>query len=239
MSKLNWILLLAINCIMVSCSNSDQIETPEDSTIENELSVDALEDFAYEAIYRMQETGSIGRFGCFELVFPINIEFPDESNLEVNSYDELVSALMSWRESNTETRIKPSFTFPIEVLNEDGEIISVQNKRELIALKISCGRPFGGGHSHFDRPQGGNNGSHGCSCFEIQYPVTIEFPDGSFEDAVDRRELKQFIRSWRINNPDSEDRPILSYPLEVVLEDGSEMTLNNQTELRRLKRSCE
>lgn len=225
--NLNWILLLAITGIFVSCSTTEELDDLSTDTT-NAVTTDALEEYAYEAVYRMQESGSIGRLGCFELVFPITVVFPDESSLTVEDYETMISAFMTWKENNPDVEGRPTFEFPIEILNGEGEILTIESTEDLRTLKRSCGRPFG------DRPRGRYN----CSCFQLQFPVTLAFPDGATEEVEDRQAMKQAIRVWKQNNEDSEEKPSLSFPITVVLEDGTEQTLNSQEELEALKESC-
>jgi hypothetical protein len=192
--------------------------------------LDGVFDYTDEAMFTLQESGSIGKQGCFELVFPITIEFPDETTAEVNDYDELREAIQTWKEENPNVDGKPNFVYPIEVISEDGEVITVASRAELFELKKEC-------RGNFDRPKGHR---FKCKpCFHLVFPVTIEFPDGTTQEVADRKELKTTIREWKQNNPTSDERPTLVFPLDVEMEDGTIVTVNSVEELRELKDSCE
>lgn len=199
----------------------------ENLTNDEDLVIDYLD----EALFHLQSEGNLGRFGCFELVFPVTLEFPDESTFMGDSYEELIQAIQDWKEANPDVEGRPTFVFPIEVISEEGEVISVNSKEELHELREECGGHFGG-HGH--------HGHHGnCTpCFEIIFPVTIQFPDETTADAADRIELKNLIREWKQANPDAEERPELVFPIEVEMEDGTIVTVNSKEELQELRESC-
>lgn len=104
-------------------------------------------------------------------------------------------------------------------------------------------------------------------CFEFIFPVTIEYPDGSSSTVEDYDNLRAQLKEWAENNAevfenddesdedsdgDGRNRikfgykgdidwdllPSLSFPLEVIAEDGTVSTIADQTELFELKRTC-
>lgn len=216
--------LVAMLTIFVACDKS------------NDLSTEELVD---QALYSAQERGGMGRFGCYELVFPVTIVLPDSTTAEVNSYEEMKQALRTYFQANGGgghhgNRPHISFQFPISVVSQDGEIITVNSQDELRALREECGGGTFGNHG----PQG--HGQHGLSCFEIVFPITVLFPDGTTAEAADRQALHLLIRTWRQNNPGATGRPQISFPITVKMDDdGSLVTVNSREELRQLKEDCE
>ena len=193
---------------------------------------DEADAFVDEALFRIQESGNMGRYGCFELVFPISINFADSSSLTVQSYDELKEAIRTYKEANPDATEKPDLGYPIEVLNEEGEIIVVNNREELIELKQACPKNFFGKNGHKGHRK------RGCSCFELVFPLSIEFPDGSTEEVADRAAMKTLVRSWKEANPDATERPSILFPIDVLLDDGTTTTVDSKDALRELKESC-
>ena len=59
-----------------------------------------VEESVDETLFSIQERGGMGKYGCYELVFPVTVNFPDSTSQEVNSYDEFKDALRSWFEAN-------------------------------------------------------------------------------------------------------------------------------------------
>ena len=218
----SWILILAVSTLLVSCNKETTDDTADVTT----------EEFADNTVYALQASGGIGHQGCFELVFPISIEFEDGTTSTANSYDELRELIMAWKEANPNPGERPTFVFPIEVIAEDGELISVNDLNELKALKAECGRPF--------RPNKHRPGMGGCNpCFQMTFPISIEFPDGTVEEISDRHDLKQTIRTWKEANPTVTERPQIVFPITVEMEDGSVVTVNSKEELIALRESCE
>ncbi|MCB0608367.1 MAG: hypothetical protein H6562_16585 [Lewinellaceae bacterium] len=197
-------------------------------------------DYVDETVYRLQGEGNLGRFGCYELVFPVSIQFPDSTVSEVGDYDALIEAVKAWKEANPDVHAMPAFVFPIDLLNEDGEVITVNSKEELKALAMACGGNYFGHHPG----HGGQHGSHGHSgnctpCFEINFPVTVEFPDGTTAEAADQQALKTLAHDWHEANPGVQGRPEIVFPIDVTMTaDDSVVTVNSKEELKTLRESC-
>ena len=227
--KLFLLPIVAIVAVMMACNKSSDVTT---------------EELVDQALYSAQERGGMGRFGCYELVFPVTLVLPDSTTIEVNSYDEMKQALRTYFDANgghphghhggAGTRPHLSFEFPISVISEDGELITVNAADELKALREACAGSTFGHHG----PQG--HGQHGLSCFDLVFPLSILFPDGTTAEAADRLTLRQLIHSWKQNNPGATERPQLVFPLTVKMDDdGSLVTVNSREELRQLKEDCE
>lgn len=217
--------IVALIAIMVACNKTE------------ELTADELVD---QALYSVQERGGMGRFGCYELVFPVTLVLPDGTTAEVNTYDAVKQTLRAHFEANGNggrprgERPHLSFVFPISVISQDGDIITVETEQALQRLRAECA---GATFSNHD-PRG--HGQRGLSCFDVVFPITLLFPDGTTATATDRQALHQLLRTWRQNNPGATTRPQITFPLTVKMtDDGSLVTLNSREELRRLKADCE
>jgi len=204
-----------------------------------------IEEAVDQSLYSIQERGGIGRFGCYELVFPLSIVLPDSSTAEIGSYEELKDTLREYFEANGTAggghqghgprRHRPAiqFVFPISVIDQDGVVITVDSEEALRALREDCGGTFGN-HG----PQG--HGHHGLSCFDLVFPITIQFPDSSTVEVANRQELHDQVRTWRQNNPGVRERPQLVFPITVQMTaDSTLVTLSSKEELRALKEDCE
>ena len=74
-------------------------------------------------------------------------------------------------------------------------------------------------------------------CFKLVYPITYIMSDGSnivMEDKKDWTELK----GWHGNNPESDGRPILEYPVDIIYQDGTTQTIINIEEMENAKENC-
>lgn len=216
--KLSWLFALALGLsfVFASCEKSDTATSEE--TIA----------YTTQAIFDIQERSGCGRGGCFELVFPITIEFPDESTASANDYDELKTIIRDWKEANPDATERPALSFPLEIVSEDGEIVTINSKEELLDVRRECRRNFGG------RPHHGR----GERCFTLVFPLTLTLPDNSTVEVADRMALKQAVREWRANNNGSMDRPTLTFPLQVKLEDGTIVEVESKEALQDLKNTC-
>lgn len=216
--KLTWMFAAAaaLSFLFTAC---------EKETATNSGDVDNYTDVT---LFEMQERAGCGRRGCFEFVFPLTVAFPDGTEAEVEDYHGLREAVYNWKTNNPDATERPNLTFPIEVVSQDGEVISVEDGPALAKLRLRCRRSFG---PH--RP--GHGGRH---CFRLSFPIDIAFPDGTTDTADRPRELQYLLREWRRDNPDAETRPELVFPLTVKTQDGEEVTVQSKEELQELKASC-
>ena len=78
------------------------------------------------------------------------------------------------------------------------------------------------------------------ACFDLIFPVTFIMPDGlSIIVESDSEEDWGEFKAWYDNNPDSKDWPDLQYPADIILEDGTIATINNDGEMESFKLSCD
>lgn len=193
---------------------------------ESVLSDEIVQNFVNESVEAVERSGSVGRTGCFEFVFPVSITFPDGASTSVEDYQTLRSTIKEWKEANPEAEEKPSLAYPLEVMSEDGAIVTVESQDALKELKRTC------------RRNGRKNHNRGDRCFEVIFPLSITYPDGTTTAYEDRMSLKTAVRAWKAANPEVEERPMLVFPIEITLEDGSTLTINNVEELQAQKESC-
>lgn len=101
-------------------------------TIENEEDLAALKESCDDG------RGHGPHARCFTPVFPLTIEFPDGSSVEVADKDAAKAAVKEWKTANPGATERPSIAFPHDVELEDGTIVTVNSKEEVQALKESC-----------------------------------------------------------------------------------------------------
>lgn len=211
---------LSLGFFFTSCDNED-------------VQVPTTEEYVDQALFIIQEEGNIGRFGCFELVFPLAIEFPDETMIAVEDYEGLATAIQEWRENNPTPNGHPTFVFPIDVMSQEGDLITVNDRSDLRELRRECGRDYFQG-----RDFRGHRG-HCQPCFTLTFPVTIELPDETTVTVESRQELKETIHQWKEDNPGVPGRPHLTFPVTVEMNDTGELvTVNSREELKELRESC-
>jgi hypothetical protein len=209
--------ILFVACLfMTSCSDDDV-----DSTIE-------IENYVENSVDELNREAMCGRKGCFEFVFPITINFPDSTSAEVGTHEELKDAIKAWREDNPDIEGRPNLDFPLDIMTEGGEIISLDSRAELRRAIAQCVRNWAKRHPRFNNP-----------CYVVTFPMILEMPDGSIKTVDNRDELKKLLRRWSQIRPRPEKRPKLVFPVTVKLkEDGSEVVVSNAEELKALKEEC-
>ena len=181
-----------------------------------------------EAFMAMEEAGDLGCGGCFELVFPITVVFEDGTTASADSRIAIRQAIRTWIEENGRPDQRPQFEYPFDVTLEDGTVQTITSGEEFRALIQGC-RP-NGPHGPHDR----------TPCYDLVFPVNLVYPDGTEAEAVGPRALRLLIRQWKQNNPDSEERPTLGFPVDVVLAaNDSTVTVNSQEELMALRENCQ
>lgn len=208
---------------------------------EQEEDTTSVENFVLQSTYGIEDQCGAGAAGCYELIFPITIQFSDSTTATVGSYDELKQVIREWFQANGIRPghhghhggiNKPTLVLPIQVINEAGEIITVETIDELKELRELC-KPEQGG------PGNGGPGNHGGEpCFTINFPLTVSFPDSSQVVVNSNEELRQATHTWNENNPGQHARPEFVFPITVTLADGTQVVVNSREELRALKEDC-
>ncbi len=95
------------------------------------------------------------------------------------------------------------------------------------------------GLSELELRDGNTYGTTGNGqCAELVFPVTVDFPDGTSAEAADEAALHDLLDEWKTNNPGSTERPLIAYPHNVMLADGSVVTINNKEELQAIFAAC-
>ena len=220
--KFQWLFILVLGMFMASCSDnaSDTVDADE---------------YAEEVVFRTQEATNLGKFGCYELVFPITVSFSDASTVEIDSYESFKQAIKDWRTANPDVKTKPTVVFPYEIITKEGEIVSVEDEVQQKELKIACAKDY------FKQNGPKGHDGKGKLCFRPAFPYSVALPDGTvitLTSKDDHKALKTAIREWKKNNPGSKERPQVVFPFTVEMEDGTLVTVNNQEELIALKESC-
>ena len=165
-----------------------------------------------------------GDWKCFDLSLPVSYTMPDGSTITVSNEEDL-DAIKSWYEENPESEEKPVLQFPVNVEFDD-EKVTVNSEEELRELKQECWR----------------DESEERQCFELVFPVTFIMPDASTITVdTDDDAGWQPVKDWYEANPDSDERPTLQFPVDIIYEteDGdSTLSINNDEEMENVKIRC-
>ncbi len=155
---------------------------------------------------------------CFDLILPVSFTMPDGSALSIEN-DSSWYLIKEWYQENPDAEGRPEIVLPVEVAQENGDIVTINTQEELEGLKEAC------------------RDDHHRLCFEFAFPVTFIMPDNS-EIVINSREDRQLIRAWHIANPEVRQRAAIKYPITVTKEDGSSVEVSDKDQLKELRKSC-
>ena len=171
---------------------------------------------------------------CFDIVYPITIQMPDGSTLSIDGEEDTDLEIVKNYYEENDSEEKPSMVFPITIITYEGVTKTISSEEEMSDAYRGCsGRDR---ERDWDRER---------DCFELVYPVTYVLPDGSTIDISDEEDEAgwESLKSWYEANPESEERPSLQYPVDIVYEseeseDGETVTINSEDEMMVAKEEC-
>lgn len=201
------------------------------SCTKEDVNVVDVENFTSEVMYELEKEGNAGHRGCFEFVWPLTINFPDETTADFEDYETLRAGISRWKEANPDVEGRPQLAYPLEIIGPDGTIYSVDSKDELKNIVRRCVRAYWNNkdyRSHF------NN-----ACFKVVLPVSMKFPSGDVITFETRVGLKSALRAWKAENPDAEVFPQLAFPINVLIKStDTTVVIDSEADLIRLKETC-
>ena len=91
---------------------------------------------------RSKDKGKKRSKACFKLKYPINLGFPDGSQLEVNDRKEHGDAIKKWHSANKDSKKRVKILYPFTVLlyDKDKNVVEIQvsSDDDFKALKEKC-----------------------------------------------------------------------------------------------------
>ena len=146
---------------------------------------------------------------CFELNYPLTALDYDGNEVVVNSEQDLYNFEFV------------GFVYPISVTLTDGTQATVNSPQEFDTLYNDC----------YDIED-----CDDCEeqCFEIVFPFSLVSGNGTVETFNGYDGLMEFLSQLT-----EEDSFMISYPITVEFEDGTQQTANSDEELDALYESCE
>ena len=169
---------------------------------------------------------------CFTLEFPVSFNMPDGSLVTVESDDEESWAeIKAWYETNRDSEERPTMQFPVGILFDEESLV-IENQEEMRSAYQEC----------YPKRDGEWSRDEDETCFYLVFPVIYVMPDGSTISVTsDDEDGWSDLKDWYEENEDSEDKPELQYPVDIIVEteEGtSTVTINNQEEMASAKREC-
>lgn len=146
---------------------------------------------------------------CFELNYPLTAVDHEGNQVTVNSEQDLYNFEFA------------GFVYPISVTLSDGSQVSVNSPQEFDSLYNDC----------YDIED-----CYDCEtqCFEIVFPFSFVSENGIVDTVNNYDELYDFLSQLS-----EDDTYMISYPITVEFEDGTQQTANSDEELAALYESCE
>ena len=152
---------------------------------------------------------------CFKFVFPLTFSL-GETSYTVNDYKEFRAAMKAHYEETGEKQ-KPTFAFPIQIqFKGEEEAVEVNSDEELKAAFQSC--------------RGEQNDK---KCFTFGFPVSFTMPDGTILTAEDEEDLEEKMKAFYESYEGRKKRPRVVFPVDLMFEDGSSLTVNSVQEMKQ------
>ena len=180
-------------------------------------------------LYTRSKSGDKRDWECFSIEYPITVTTPI-GNTYVFEDEESIEEYYEAYEIDEDV----SVVYPINITDNDGELITIDSDERLEEVYKNCyGR--------------GRDWDENKNCFSIVYPVSYLMPDGTtIEIPADDEDSWAEFKSWYDNNSETDERPSLQYPVEIIYEiDGEEgaqdqrvVTINNEDEMMAAKEEC-
>ena len=180
-------------------------------------------------LYTRSKSGDKRDWECFSIEYPITVTTPI-GNTYVFEDEESIEEYYEAYEIDEDV----SVVYPINITDNDGELITIDSDERLEEVYKNCyGR--------------GRDWDENKNCFSIVYPVSYLMPDGTtIEIPADDEDSWAEFKSWYDNNSETDERPSLQYPVEIIYEiDGEEgaqdqrvVTINNEDEMMAAKEGC-
>ncbi|MCI4671602.1 MAG: hypothetical protein MRZ79_25895 [Bacteroidia bacterium] len=217
--------------MLVSCDDANIGNLLGSTEVGAEEVADAVEDAAARG---SADSSGRHRDGCFDLVYPVTLSFPDGTSSVADSAEELYDLIQDWKINNGDSAGRPSLVFPLDVVLSDGTTETVDDEDEFKEILADCG--YGKGKRG---KRGGKKHKRASACYEILFPVSVSFPNNTTAVADSAGELKQLIRDWKANDSTNLGRPSLVFPFDVtILADGSTITVTSETTLDSIRNEC-
>lgn len=177
---------------------------------------------------------------CFELVYPVSLESIDGDVIEVNSAEEMQAL-------KTQNRGKLKLVYPVDIIYANGDLITVEDCVQMKQVFDDCGieKPNGnkkggkkgfGKSNHFNAAWGKDLTT---PCFEIVFPVTVIFPDGTLAAMEDKEALHDAWSTWKKANPKTKGGPEFQFPVQILMDGETEpVMVNSKEELQAIRKNC-
>ena len=154
---------------------------------------------------------------CFKFVFPLTFSL-GETSYTANDYQEFRDAMKANYEETGEKQ-KPVFVFPIQIQfgrGDELETVTINSDDELKEAFQAC-----------------RGEEDDKKCFTFGFPVSFTMPDGTVLTAEDEKDLEEKMGAFYESYEGRKKRPRVVFPVDLMFEDGSSLTVNSVQEMKQ------
>lgn len=177
----------------------------------------------FEQLLILFSTAVMGDEACYSINYPITISNGDSLLVDINNDEEMMNLF--------EHSEYYSFQYPISVtLLEDQSIYTVNDEEDIAMLIETCEGNTGGFNDDllfiFSTAIMGDS-----ACYSISYPIDAELMDSSL------LEISSDIEYITLNQ--TEEWYWIQYPITIILNDNTEVILEQQEDLFEVINDCQ
>jgi len=220
--------------LVTACTNDEPVSEDQQQTEESESITTSLNqlrtqfDDSGNVIQSDNPAGNIVLDFCFDFVYPLTLSYNNGTTVSVEDLDGLVDVILASTEDLYINGI--AFPFDVETFNDDTddiEVVTINDEDEFIDLLEDC---------DFDDFET-------CECFEVYEPVCVEITDPNGEAFTVTypnacyAECDGFTEDDFLDSCEDDYNPgggiecfTLNYPLTIVIDDDSTITINSEEE---------
>jgi hypothetical protein len=162
---------------------------------------------------------------CFNLVFPLTVELPDETTVVAEDLAMLKRIAYRWRKANPDSEERPRILFPYRVQLPNDEFILIEDLMDLASVVYRCTDRF-----RLPYPR--------LVCYRLIFPVTVIFPDGTEKEVDGEEAFRLAVHRWLFGHPRDGDKIEIKYPFSIALNDETTITVENFEKLKEVIEKC-
>jgi hypothetical protein len=207
------------------------------------------------------DKGDHGRI-CFELVYPVTFIMPDGTEITVDSKDdeEAWGEIKAWYEAHPDVKERPALDFPVDIEYKYGTIVTINNEQEMMEARKDCKGEHGGKKRCFElvlpvtftMPDDSEitiedkedwqlikdwyaGHPEEESRPELQFPVDIEWKDGTVQTINSREEMMEAKKECGEKGWGKKRCFVLVHPVTFIMPDGTEIEITSKEDRYLIK----
>jgi hypothetical protein len=151
---------------------------------------------------------------CFNLSYPLDVIDLEDNVTTVNDEEEFIAAIAN---------DLVFFVFPFDLINEDGDLVTVENYEDLLNALFSC-------NDYYVDTTQWDSGFEYIGCYQLTFPFDLELYDGTVVTVTDHMQYCDLLLQGNVAG--------FAFPLSLIDENGDVIIVNSQEELDELLEEC-